>query len=253
MMVQRALSAKSLSHAQGGTLFAGYLKILPLFMIVIPGMISRALYPDSVGCSDPDVCYKVCESKNGCSNIAYPYLILNLMPTGLKGLMLAVMLAALMSDLTSIFNSASTLFTLDIYKQLKKNPSNKQIMVVGRIFVLIMVVIGILWIPIIQSMQGAQLYIYIQSVAAYLSPPIAAVYLIAVLWKKANEKGAFWSLMVGMLVGVIRMILDFVYVQPPCGEVDDRPMIIKDVASHFLLTIYQIIFLNQFESLDPYF
>ena len=82
MMVQRTLAAKSLSHAQGGTLFAGYLKIVPLFMIVMPGMISRVLYRDRVACSDPDICEKVCQSRNGCSNIAYPLLIMELMPTG---------------------------------------------------------------------------------------------------------------------------------------------------------------------------
>lgn len=101
--------------------------------------------------------------------------------------MVAVMLSALMSDLTSIFNSSSTLFTVDIYKQFKKNASNKELMIVGRLFVIFMVMVGIAWIPIIKNMQGAQLYIYIQSVAAYLSPPIAAVYLLAVLWKRANE------------------------------------------------------------------
>lgn len=115
-------------------------------------------------------------------------LIMNLMPTGLKGLMLAVMLAALMSDLTSIFNSSSTLFTIDIYKQIHKKASNRLLMIVGRLFVLVMVIVGVLWIPIIKNMQGAQLYIYIQSVAAYLAPPIAAVYLIAILWTKANEQ-----------------------------------------------------------------
>jgi Na+/proline symporter len=114
-------------------------------------------------------------------------LIMNLMPTGLKGLMLAVMLAALMSDLTSIFNSSSTLFTVDIYKQIHKNASNKLLMIVGRLFVLVMVGVGIVWIPVIKNMQGAQLYIYIQSIAAYLAPPIAAVYLLAILWTKANE------------------------------------------------------------------
>lgn len=119
---------------------------------------------------------------------SFTYDCTNFYSIGLKGLMLAVMLAALMSDLTSIFNSSSTLFTVDIYKQFKKNASNKQLMIVGRLFVLFMVCIGILWIPIIKNMQGAQLYIYIQSVAAYLSPPIAAVYLLAVLWKRANEK-----------------------------------------------------------------
>lgn len=82
MTVQRTLAAKSLSHAQGGTLFAGYLKILPLFMMVIPGMISRALFPETVGCSDPAICREVCDSPNGCSNIAYPMLIMNVMPDG---------------------------------------------------------------------------------------------------------------------------------------------------------------------------
>jgi uncharacterized sodium:solute symporter family permease YidK len=134
---------------------------------------------------------KVCGSKNGCSNIAYPTLIMNLMPTGLKGLMLAVMLAALMSDLTSIFNSSSTLFTVDIYQQLRKKASNKELMIVGRLFVVLMIVIGILWVPIIQNMQGAQLYIYIQSISAYFAPPIGAVYLLAVLWKQANENVSY--------------------------------------------------------------
>lgn len=176
---------------------------------------------------------QVCDSPNGCSNIAYPMLIMNVMPVGLKGVMLAVMLAALMSDLTSIFNSSSTLFTVDIYSQLKKNPSNKQLMIVGRLFVLFMVGVGIVWIPVIKNMQGAQLYIYIQSVAAYLSPPIAAVYLLAVLWKRANEKGAFWSLMIGMAVGLVRMFLDFIYFEKPCGEIDDRPVFVKNVKSIF--------------------
>jgi Na+/proline symporter len=169
------------------------------------------LYPDTVGCSDPMTCKNVCDNENGCSNIAYPTLIMNLMPNGtgfayflvpnritkmailavnlgLRGLMLAVMLAALMSDLTSIFNSSSTLFTVDIYRQFKKKASNKELMIVGRLFVIFMVCIGIAWIPIIKNMQGAQMYIYIQSVAAYLAPPIGTVYTIAVLWKRANEK-----------------------------------------------------------------
>ncbi len=230
MTVQRTLAAKSLSHAQGGTLFAGYLKILPFFMMVIPGMISRALYPATVGCSDPTVCMEVCGSPNGCSNIAYPMLVLNILPDGLKGILLAVMLAALMSDLTSIFNTSSTLFTCDIYKYFKKNATNKELMIVGRLFVLFMVLVGILWIPVIQNMQGAQLYIYIQSVAAYLSPPIASVFILSMLWKGINEKGAFWGLMIGLVVGVLRMVLEFVYVEPPCGSIDTRPFFIKNVS-----------------------
>ncbi len=162
----------------------------------------------------------------GCSNIAYPKLVLELLPAGLKGVMLSVMLAALMSDLTSIFNSASTLFTMDVYKHLRKSATVRELMVVGRAFVVFMVVIGVIWIPVIEGMQGGQMYIYIQAISAYLAPPIAAVYLIAVLWKRANEQGAFWGLMSGMVVGVIRMILDFAYPEPGCEDVDTRPAIV---------------------------
>lgn len=232
MMVQRTLAAKSLSHAQGGTLFAGYIKILPLFMMVMPGMISRVLYTDVIGCIGPEECFKACGNYNGCSNSAYPYLIMKLMPVGLKGLMISCMLAALMSDLTSIFNSASTLFTVDIYKQIRKKASTKELMISGRLFVIFMIGVGILWIPIIKNMQGAQLYIYIQSVSAYFSPPIASVYLLAILWKKSNEKGAFYGLMSGMVTGVIRMILDFTYSEPACGEEDNRPFVVKNI--HYL-------------------
>ncbi len=101
-----------------------------------------------------------------------------------------------------------------------------------------MVLVGILWIPIIKNMQGAQLYIYIQSVAAYFSPPIAAIYLLAILWQRANEKGAFWGLMAGLLTGFIRMVLDFIYLEPACGEEDHRPSIVKDV--YFLIVYYLI-------------
>jgi len=150
------------------------------------------------------------------------------MPTGLKGVMLSVMLAALMSDLTSIFNSASTLFTMDVYTNIRKKASVRELMIVGRVFVVIMVGIGIVWIPVIQTMQGGQLYIYIQAISAYLAPPIASVYLIAILWKRGNEKGAFWGLMAGFMVGVTRMILDFVYREPGCGEHDTRPAILAN-------------------------
>ena len=103
--------------------------------------------------------------------------------------MLSVMLAALMSDLTSIFNSASTLFTMDIYRYLRRNTATvRELMIVGRVFVCVMVGIGIVWIPLIQGMQGGQLFIYIQVISAYLAPPIASLFCVAVLWKRANEK-----------------------------------------------------------------
>uniref|UniRef100_A0A5K3F3B2 Sodium/iodide cotransporter n=1 Tax=Mesocestoides corti TaxID=53468 RepID=A0A5K3F3B2_MESCO len=147
----------------------------------------------------------------------------------LRGLMLAVMLAALMSDLTSIFNSSSTLFTVDLYTHFRRQAKNRELMIVGRVFVLVMVGLSILWVPVIQSMQGGQLYIYIQSVSGFLSPPIAAVYLMALLWKRNNELGAFTGLIYGFLIGITRMVLSFVYPDPICGEPDTRPWIVSQV------------------------
>nr|VZH98194.1 unnamed protein product [Spirometra erinaceieuropaei] len=229
MMVQRVLAAKSLSHAQGATLMAGVIKLFPLFIMIIPGMISRVLYPSTVGCGTAEACFKVCNNRHGCSDWAYPKLVMGVMPQGLRGLMLAVMLAALMSDLTSIFNSSSTLFTIDIYSRIRKSAGSRELMIVGRIFVVVMVGLSILWVPVIQSMQGGQLYVYIQSISAYLSPPIAAVYLLAILWKRTNEVGAFTGLVYGFVLGVVRMGLSFFYTDPICGEVDTRPWIIGRV------------------------
>ncbi|XP_063263191.1 sodium/glucose cotransporter 4 [Prinia subflava] len=230
--VQRALSAKNLSHAKGGSVFAGYLKLLPVFFIVMPGMISRALFPDEVGCVDPEICKRVCGAAVGCSNIAFPKLVIELMPAGLRGLMIAVMMAALMSSLTSVFNSSSTLFVIDIWQRVRRQASEQELMIVGRVFIIIVVVIGILWIPVIQIANSGQLFDYIQSVTSYLSPPVTALFILAIFWKRVNEPGAFWGLVVGLAVGLVRMIMDFVYTAPSCGEEDRRPALVKDV--HYL-------------------
>ncbi|XP_038063440.1 sodium/glucose cotransporter 1-like [Patiria miniata] len=249
VIVQRALSAKNLSHGQGGTLMAGILKISPMFFIVMPGMISRVLYADVVGCADPAVCMAECNSEAGCSNLAYPLLVMNILPTGVRGLMLAVMLSALMSSLTSIFNSGSTIFTMDIWRKLRRFPSDQEmrtldkktrrrweteLMIVGRVFVLVLVGVSILWVPVVQSSQQGQLFQYIQQISAYLAPPIAAVFILAVLWERINEQGAFWSLMVGLAVGITRMILDFVYASPGCGQEDKRPLVVQKLLFHYM-------------------
>ncbi|XP_077067994.1 sodium/myo-inositol cotransporter 2 [Siphateles boraxobius] len=232
VIVQRSLASKNILHAKGGSLLAAYLKVLPFFMMVLPGMISRILYPDEVGCGDPDVCKQVCGNPVGCSDIAYAKLVMELLPAGLRGLMMAVMLAALMSSLTSIFNSSSTIFTMDLWRNIRRTACEWELMIVGRVFVLVLVVVSVLWIPLVQASQGGQLFIYIQSISMYLQPPITVVFLAGCFWKRTNEKGAFWGLTVGMLVGCIRMILDFVYPTPLCYESDTRPDIIKYV--HFL-------------------
>uniref|UniRef100_UPI00358FA937 sodium/mannose cotransporter SLC5A10-like isoform X2 n=1 Tax=Myxine glutinosa TaxID=7769 RepID=UPI00358FA937 len=223
VVVQRSLSAKNVSHAKGGSILAGYLKILPMVLIIMPGMISRVLYPDSVACVDPEECRKVCDTEVGCSNIAYPKLVIELMPDGLRGLMIAVMMAALMSSLTSIFNSSSALFTMDIWKKIRRQPTERELLLVGRIVTVILVVISLVWIPILQNANSGQLFMYIQSVTSYLAPPITAVFLLAFFWPRANEQGAFWGLMMGLAAGIIRMVLEFLHPPPHCGQPDSRP------------------------------
>ncbi|KAH0626362.1 hypothetical protein JD844_001304 [Phrynosoma platyrhinos] len=131
VIVQRCLAGKSLTHVKAGCILCGYLKLLPMFLMVMPGMISRILYPDEVACIIPEECRQICGTDVGCSNIAYPKLVVSLMPNGLRGLMLAVMLAALMSSLASIFNSSGTLFTMDIYNRMRPQACDKELLIVG--------------------------------------------------------------------------------------------------------------------------
>uniref|UniRef100_A0A452HZK5 Sodium/glucose cotransporter 2 n=1 Tax=Gopherus agassizii TaxID=38772 RepID=A0A452HZK5_9SAUR len=187
VIVQRCLAGKSLTHVKAGCILCGYLKLLPMFLMVMPGMISRILYPDEVACVVPEDCKRICGTEVGCSNIAYPKLVVTLMPAGLRGLMLAVMLAALMSSLASIFNSSSTLFTMDIYNRLRPQARSKELLIVGRVWILCMVAISIAWIPVVQAAQSGQLFDYIQSIASYLAPPIAAVFFLALFFKRVNE------------------------------------------------------------------
>ncbi|XP_076451798.1 sodium/myo-inositol cotransporter-like [Babylonia areolata] len=219
VIVQRVLAAKSLAHAQGATLMAGVIKIMPIFIMVIPGMISRVLYPNEVACTNPDYCMQVCQSRAGCSNIAYPRLVLGVMPEGARGLMMAVMIAALMSDLDSIFNSASTLFTMDVWRKFRKSATTTELMVVGRLFIIVMVGVSIAWVPIIKETSGGQVFIYINEVTNYLAPPFAALFLLALLVPRVNEKGAFWSLMLALVIGLFRLVLKFIYQgQGYCGS-----------------------------------
>ncbi|XP_040212443.1 sodium/myo-inositol cotransporter 2 isoform X2 [Rana temporaria] len=232
VIVQRSLSARNLSHAKGGSLLAAYLKVLPFFMMVLPGMISRVLFTDDVACTDPEICRSICGNPSGCSDIAYPRLVIELLPTGLRGLMMSVMIAALMSSLTSIFNSASTIFTMDLWRHIRPRSTEFELMIVGRVFVLVLVVVSILWIPLVKASQGGQLFIYIQSISSYLQPPVAVVFIAGCFWKRTNEKGAFWGLTIGLVVGLIRMVLDFVYPAPQCDQPDVRPGVVKYV--HYL-------------------
>ncbi|XP_007234590.2 sodium/glucose cotransporter 2 [Astyanax mexicanus] len=232
VIVQRCLAARSLTHVKAGCIMCGYLKLLPMFLMVFPGMISRVLYPDEVGCVAPSVCKEVCGTEVGCSNIAYPKLVVSVMPNGLRGLMLAVMLAALMSSLASIFNSSSTLFTMDIWTRIRPQARDRELMIVGRVWVLCIVAISICWIPVVQAAQSGQLFDYIQSVTSYLAPPIAAVFFLAIFVKRVNEPGAFWGLMGGLLMGLCRMGPEFYFGSGSCLFPSNCPKLICGV--HYL-------------------
>uniref|UniRef100_A0A669CSK4 Sodium/glucose cotransporter 2 n=1 Tax=Oreochromis niloticus TaxID=8128 RepID=A0A669CSK4_ORENI len=240
VIVQRCLAARSITDVKAGCIMCGYLKLLPMFLMVFPGMISRILYPDEVGCVVPELCKNICGTEVGCSNIAYPKLVISIMPDGLRGLMLAVMLAALMSSLASIFNSSSTLFTMDIWTRIRPQATERELIVVGRyIWVLCIVAVSICWIPVVQAAQSGQLFDYIQSVSSYLAPPIAAVFLLAVFVKRVNETGAFWGLIGGLLMGLCRMLLEFWFGTGSCIFPSSCPYLVCGIHYlHFAIILF---------------
>ncbi len=193
-IVQRVLAARNVTEARRGTIFAGYLKILPVFIFVLPGIIAMALYSDIRG---------------EAANSAYPVLVQRLLPAGLKGLVLAGMLAALMSSLASAFNSCSTLLTWDVYRKWRPQASEARLVAVGRVTAAILVVFGLLWIPFMKFVSS-QLYIYLQSVQAYIAPPIAACFLLGLFFRRLNGAGAITSLWTGLVLGLLRLILELV-------------------------------------------
>lgn len=190
VIVQKTLSARSLPHARGGTIFASLLKISPVFILVLPGLIARALWPEEAT-----------------GDTAFPLLVQRLLPPGLSGLMVAALLAALMSSLSSVLNSCSTLVTMDIYKKLRPDASEKRLVFVGRLITGVVVVISILWIPMIRYLSG-EVYQYMQSVQAYIGAPITATFVLGILWKGGTSRAALTTLVVGGLAGAGRFALD---------------------------------------------
>lgn len=197
-IVQRVLSARDEGHAKAATIFAGFLKILPVFILVLPGLIAVALFPQLFHFEGGHV-------TNG--DIAYPSMIINILPEGLVGIMIAALLAALMGAMSSVFNSASTMVTLDFYKKLRPDSSEQSLVTFGRIATGLMVVLGVLWVPFIHLLSG-QLFVYLQSVQSYISPPIAACFLFGILWPRLNGQGAITSLLAGFVFGATRFILE---------------------------------------------
>jgi len=204
-IVQRTLAARDIKEGRRGTIFGAFLKLLPVFLFLIPGIVALALKQQGkLDWDTPDQ--------------AFPVLMSNLLPSGLRGLVAAGLLAALMSSLASVFNSCSTLFTVDIYQKLRPHTSEKHLVKVGRVATGIVVVLGILWIPVMANISGV-LYEYLQSVQSYIAPPITAVFLLGIFFRRINSAGALATLLFGFLVAGLRITLELLKNQFSPGSI----------------------------------
>ena len=205
-IVQRALGAPNQKEARRGCIFAGALKLLPVFIFILPGMICFALA--KTGQYEMlNVLVNEDQTVNrAAAQGAFPLLVKSVLPIGVRGIVVAGLIAALMGSLAGTFNASSTLFTMDVYRRFKPNASQATLVWVGRLAVLAMVVIGLLWIEVIRGADG--LYNYLQSVQGYLAPPIFVVFFMGIFWKRMNAKGCIAALAVGFALGIFRMAID---------------------------------------------
>jgi solute:Na+ symporter, SSS family len=206
-IVQRALAAHSETQARRGTIWAAFLKLLPVFIFIIPGMIAYAL---AVSGKMPVLQEQLIGADGQVirdnAQQAFPLMVAHVLPVGIRGIVVAGLLAALMSSLAGVFNASSTLFTMDFYSRLRPNVSQHQLVWIGRIATGVMVVIGLLWVPVIQGGKG--LYDYLQGVQAYLAPPIFVVFFLGVFNKRLNAKGCLAALITGFILGLFRLAVD---------------------------------------------
>ena len=197
-IVQRVLSGKNERESRRGTIFGAYLKLLPVFLFLIPGMIAFALHQQS-GSFLP-----LLANGNLNTDAAFPTLVAKLLPAGVKGLIVCGILAALMSSLASLFNSSAALFTIDFYQRYRSNTDPKKLVRIGQAATVVIVVLGILWIPIMRSI-GDVLYLYLQDVQSVLAPGIAAAFLMGICWKRTSAQGGMWALISGLVIGLCRL------------------------------------------------
>jgi SSS family solute:Na+ symporter len=197
-IVQRTLAARNITIGRRGAIFGAYLKLSPIFIFLIPGIIAFALKKKGI------ITYEK-------SDQVFPTLVQYLLPAGLKGLVAGGLMAALMSSLASVFNSASTLFTVDIFKKLYPASPEQKLVRIGKIATGFIVILGMLWIPIMQEIGGGVLYQYLQNVQAYIAPPITAVFVLGILWRRINGKGAIATLFFGLLMATVRIVSELIY------------------------------------------
>jgi SSS family solute:Na+ symporter len=206
-MVQRVLGAKNLNHGRWGALFAGLLKLPVLFIMVVPGVLGLILFNtldiSALNYVLPDG--SVCSDLTDCPNLTYPVLLFQLLPFGVLGLVVAGLMAAMMSSVSATFNSASTLVTMDFVRQLKPEFTSKQLVRVGQITTLVLVILAILWVPLIETVSDS-LWEYLQIVIAYTSPPAVATFILGLFWKRANGTGSIVSLLTGFFLAIFMIL-----------------------------------------------
>ncbi|RJP34537.1 MAG: Na+/glucose cotransporter [Candidatus Omnitrophota bacterium] len=205
-IVQRALGAPNEQQARRGSICAAFFKLLPVFIFIIPGMICIALAQSGKLDVLKDALYTAGEIDTDKCQAAFPLLVKHVLPVGVRGIVVAGLLAALMSSLSGVFNASSTLFTMDFYSKFRPQASQHQLVWIGRVATAVMVVIGLLWIPVIQGARG--LYDYLQGVQGYLAPPIFVVFFLGVFMKRINSAGCLATLVVGFILGIFRMAID---------------------------------------------
>ena len=200
-IVQRTLAAKNLKAARRGALWGAFLKIWPVLIFLIPGLIGAALNDKGL--------LNISTNTDGSliGDRVFPTMVATLLPEGLRGLVVAGILAALMSSLSSLFNSTATLFTFDVYKKLRPMVTDAKLIVIGRIATLVIVILGLLWIPIMPMISKGGLYQYLQSVQSYLAPPITAVFLLGLFNNRINNQGATWGLSIGFILGMLKLVI----------------------------------------------
>tara|TARA_A200000113_G_C8868165_1_gene355526 strand:+ start:32 stop:1711 length:1680 start_codon:yes stop_codon:yes gene_type:complete len=200
-IVQRTLAANNITIGRRGAIFGAYLKLLPILIFLVPGIIAYALT-----IQNPEV-FSVIDPETGLERAdrAFPMLVTTLLPVGLKGLVAGGLMAALMSSLASVFNSCSTIFTIDIYKQISPEKSEKFLVNVGKIATVVIVVLGIAWIPIMEKIGGGVMYQYLQNVQAYIAPPVTTVFLLGIIWKRVNAQAAIVTLFSGLFLLILRL------------------------------------------------
>ena len=202
-IVQRALGAPNQKVAREGSIFAAFLKLFPVYLFIIPGLICYALVKSN---KVPALTAAFMDPAGEGSQGAFPMMVKYLLPAGFRGIVVAGLLSALMGSLAGVFNACSTLFTVDIYEKLRPKASQSEIVRMGRIATATMVAIAIAWLPVVKGAKG--LYDYLQSVQGYLAPPIFVVFFFGVFWKRLNAKGCLWAMVVGFIVGFFRMMVD---------------------------------------------